>query len=151
LDEGLYGLYILTLGLLLVELISFPLLIYAVKLIGRRVDGILPPGKPAGEILSEAVFTFMEGVAKDPKRQEAFFGFCGACAIAAWSQVKDNIIPGAKKAEAIGGAIEKVTAKNPWAALLVEGLRIGMPMIQERLGNAENPQARRPARRSDNF
>ena len=141
-DEGLYGLYILTLGLLLVELISFPLLIYAVKLIGRRVDGIIPPGAQAGDILSSAVFAFMEGVAKDPKRQEALFGFCGASAIAAWAQAKDNIMPGAKGIDAIGGAVDKAVSKNPYAAMGIELIKLFGPKLMERMSSEQGTAPR---------
>ena len=111
--------------------------------IRKRLFEILPPGIKADQILSEAVFGFMEGVAKDPKRQEAFFGFCGACAIAAWSQVKDNIMPGSKGIDAIGGAVDKAVSKNPYAAVGVELIKLFGPKLMERMSASEQGKAPR--------
>jgi len=124
------------LGWLMVALVVFEgLQVFIMNLTLRNIKAklelVVPDGKPAAAILSDTIFEFMRAI-NDNKNGEAqaVGGFIRGAAVAAFEEIKPKI-PLLGGGAAIDDNLERIAKKNPWAGLILTGIQMAAPAIQQ--------------------
>lgn len=119
------------------ELLQVYIMLRAVRAIKDRVFGILPPDKSAGDIIAEAVVSFMRDLNASPERQAVVGGFIRGAALAGYEEISKRV-PLLKGGADINASIEKAVGKNPWAGLIFGIAQAAAPMLQQKIAEIPN-------------
>ena len=121
-------------ALVIFEALQVLIMNLTLRSIKAKMELIIPEGKSAEAILSDTVYKFMEDLQTDPKKAQIVGGFIRGAAVAGFEEIRGKI-PMLGGAQQIDENLERIAKKNPWAGLILTGIQIAAPQLQQMAAN----------------